>query len=848
MSRLLLRSGLRSLLRHPWQIGLAALGVALGVAVVVSIDVANRSAERAFDLSTEAVAGRATHQVLGGPTGLPESVYRALRVELGVREAAPVVEGDVAAPAFPGRAFRLLGVDPFAERPFRPYLDPAGPDLEVGPLLTRPGAAVLAAGTAAELGLDPGDTVALRVGAERRAVTIAGLLEPADEMSRRALESMIVVDIATAQEVLGAAGRLSRIDLIVPDGARGEALLARIRDALPPGAEVVRAEARAEAVEGMTRAFRVNLSALSSLALVFGMFLIYNSMTFSVVRRRTLFGTLRALGVTRREVVALVLGEALVVGIVGTVAGSAAGVALGRGLVALVTRTINDLYFTLSVRGLAVPVAALAKGAALGIGATVLAGLAPAFEATTVPPRAALTRSHLEDRVRRAVPRAATAGAALVAAGAALLALPTAGLGLGFAALFAVLIGAALLTPAATVLLVRGARPVLAALLGLQGGMAARGVVASLSRTAPAIAALVIAISVTVGLGTMIGSFRTTVERWLDRTLQADIYVAAPAGGKGRTEPPLDPALVERLATTPGVAGVTTYRGAVVESEAGAIRLLALRMDPRTRAAFSFLDGDADTVWPAFEAGAVLVSEPFAYRHGLGAGDRLRLRTDRGTVEFPVAGVFRDYGTDQGVVMLSRGTYDRHWDDPAVSSLALFAASGVDVDDLVGRLRDRVGAGQEVLIRSNRALREASLEVFDRTFAITAVLRLLAFVVAFIGVLSALMAVQLERARELAVLRAQGLAPGELWRLILGQTGLTGLIAGILSIPLGVAVAAVMVFVVNRRSFGWTIDLVLSPEALGQAVGIAVVAAVLAGLYPAHRMAATPPALALREE
>jgi putative ABC transport system permease protein len=213
-----------------------------------------------------------------------------------------------------------------------------------------------------------------------------------------------------------------------------------------------------------------------------------------------------------------------------------------------------------------------------------------------------------------------------------------------------------------------------------------------------------------------------------------------------------------------------------------------------------------------------------------------------------VLAVFYDYSSDRGIIRMPYAAYRAAWDDPAISSLALYAAPGVDVDALVQRLR-AVAAGQgDLIVNANRALREGTLAVFDRTFAITSVLQALATIVAFIGILSALMALQLERARELAMLRANGLTPGQLWGVVLTQTGLMGLTAGLLAMPLGLALALVLVYVINRRSFGWTLDLSLDPSLFVQALLVAGIAALLAGIYPALKMSRTSPALALREE
>ena len=860
MSRVLWRASLRYLLRHPWQMGLSFVGVALGVAVVVAIDLANTSAQRAFLLSTDSVVGRATHQIVGGSRGIPEDIFRAVRIEAGVRLAAPVVEGDVAAPDYPGRTFRVLGVDPFAEAPFRPYLaglNSRGQTALVS-FLTRPATAIMSYGTGRELGLGlagdkatqgPADQLTVRAGGVRQRLSIIALLEPADALSRRALDSLLVTDIATAQELLGLTGRLSRIDLMIPAGEVGRDELAKIRAVLPPGAEVRSAAARSQSVAQMTRAFSLNLSALSLLALIVGMFLIYNTMTFSVVQRRSLIGALRVVGVTRREIFSLIVAEAALLGLLGTAAGLVLGVALAQGLVRLVTQTITDLYFVVSVRELTISGLGLLKGLGLGLGASLVAALAPALEATATQPRAVLNRSTLEARSQRVLPWAAVAGVCLMLVGAGLLLLPSRDLILSFGGLFTIFLGCVLVTPVAVVGLLRVVQLLIGTRTDIVGRLCIRSVLASLSRTAVAIAALMVAVSVTVGVGIMIESFRQTVAYWLENALQADIYIAPPSLVSRWNEGSLDPAVVARLSAAPGVEAVSTYRRVSVESPTGRVQLVALRLNVDRYSAYRFVEGRPEVVWPAFETEhTVIVSEPYAYHHRLGMGGAVRLRTDRGVHDFRVAGIFADYGSDRGLVMMSRRTYEQFWHDRGVSSLGLWLSPDRDVAAMVASLRRLVGSVQEVELRSNRSLRQASLEIFDRTFTITSVLHLLTTAVAFIGVLSALMALQLEREREFGVLRATGFTPRQVWGLVTAQTGVMGLLAGLLALPVGLMLASVLVFVINRRSFGWTLELEIVPGLLVQAVLLAVLAALLAGVYPAFKMSRTSPALALREE
>ena len=844
---LLQRSSLRYLTRHPWLMGLSVLGVAIGVAVVISIDLANTSAERAFQLSAETVTGKATHQVVGAGESLDDDVDRRLRAEGGVRPSAPVVEG-YATLERGDRTFQVVGIDPFSDAAFRPYLGTGpGGDLDLGTFMTQD-AALLSAPTAEALGLSAGDTLRVQVEGTQHRVRLAGLIRPDDERSRRAVANLLVVDVSTAQRLFDMRGALSRIDLIVPSDD-AETILSRIRSLLPDGARVQRSETRTQTVEQMTRAFELNLTALSLLALVVGAFLIYNTMTFSIVQRRGLIGRLRALGVTKRQIFGLVLGEAAVLGIVGTALGTGLGIVLATGLVQLLAQTINDLYFVVQVSELSITPWVLTKGALLGVGTTLVAALPPAREATNAPVSTVLRRSTQETNVQALAPWLAGAGLGVGALGVLLLVVTEQSILVSYAALLFLLVAAALVTPLAVMGLARAARPVLGRLFGVLGRMAARGVVTSLSRTGVAVAALMVAVAATIGVGLMIDSFRGTVEDWLTQSLQADVYVQPPSLVFRRSTATIDSTVAARLRTLDGVESAYSVRRVSVQARVGPTELVAIEPGPETADVYQFKAGDPAAIWPRFrERATVVVSEPYAYRHDLAIGDTVGLQTDRGRRGFPVEGVYYDYGSDRGVVMMSRSTYERFYDDRGISGLAFYAAEDTSVDALIADMRAATSGLQDVIIRSNRALRETSLRVFDRTFTITTVLRILAIVVAFIGVLSALMALALERRREMGVLRATGMTPPQLGGFVTLQTGLMGAIAGLLALPLGYALAYVLVFVINKRSFGWTLQLSVSPEILLQALALAVGAALLAGVYPAWSMARARPATALREE
>jgi putative ABC transport system permease protein len=292
--------------------------------MMVSIDLANGSASRAFQLSTDAVTGKTTHRIVAGPDGLDEVIYGRLRTELGYSLAAPVVEGYLLAEELGEQPMRLVGVDPFAEPPFRSYFNNTQANFTEGitPFLTNPHSVIISQPLADAYGLALGDSITLDNSGQIDSMQIVGLLEPADDAAQRALSGLIFSDIATAQEILEMPGRLSHIDLIIND----ERQIERISEILPAGATVETAAARSNAVLQMASAFELNLTALSLLALVVGMFLIYNTVTFSVVQRRKLFGILRALGVTGQQLFRLILAEAAVLSLIGAIIGVGAGV------------------------------------------------------------------------------------------------------------------------------------------------------------------------------------------------------------------------------------------------------------------------------------------------------------------------------------------------------------------------------------------------------------------------------------------------------------------------------------------------------------------------------------------
>ena len=831
------RASLSYLLRHPWQLMLALLGVAIGVAVIVAVDLANSSARKAFLLSMDAVTGEATHQIIGGPAGVDETVYADLRVEHGLRSIAPIVEGTVRTDE---RRLTLLGVDAFAEGELRTFttdasVDEGGSDAEslFRSLLIEPGAAVASIATAQRLGLEIGDEFELTAYGMPQSARLIALFDDGG-----AIDDLLVVDIATAQVWLGMTGRLTRIDVRL----EGEPAIEQLESILPAGTRLLSAAARTRTTADLSNAFMTNLTAMSLLALLVGLFLIFNSVSFSVLQRRPLIGVLRALGFTRRQLMSMLLIEAALVGAVAALIGVLVGIALGEQLLALVSRSINDLYFRVSVTEVSVEAFTILKGMAAGIGASLIASAVPAIEATSYDPRLAMSRSTLERRARSALPLLAVAGIVTMLVSVLLLAGSGRSLVAGLSAVFMLILGFSLCVP----IFVRAAAQFSSRLAGRYAGAMARmsisGIAAGLSRTAVAIVALAVAVSATIGVSLMVDSFRTSVGEWLEQTLQADIYVGPERGA-------MDPALIADIAALDGVAEVSTSRQTWVEDADGRTQLVAIRMASGSYAGTELLDADPDAVWPDWEANdVVLVSEPYSFHADVGPGDTIALPTESGRQAFRVAATFQSYDVNASAVLMSRSTYDRHYGDPGVDSIGLYLEEGTEVDSVMTAIGIVASGRQSVRAASNASIRDLSLEIFDQTFVITDILYWIAMGVAFIGILSAMLALQLERAREFATLRALGMTPGQVGGLISAQTGVIGLFAGIAAIPLGAGMAWVLIKVINRRAFGWQIDMIVSADVMLTALGFAVLSALLAGVYPAIRAARLRPAVAMREE
>jgi putative ABC transport system permease protein len=821
------RAFLRELARHRVLATLQVLGVACGVAAAVGMSLAARAALSGFSGAVSFLQGAATH-TLQRPAGpFEETLLARLARDPAVRALAPVLDRRLRVGA--GEQVRLLGVDPFLDAAMRPALAlGALPGAEgrrrLTELLTGPPAALIEGGLAAAHALAPGGTLE----------TARGPLRVAGVFGSPAGEPLVVMDIGKAQRLLGVEGVVDRVDLVLGDEAG-------FRRRWADGFLVQSGAEQGATAVAMLEAFRLNLNALSLLALLVGVFLVYNTAMFAVVSRRHDAGVLRSLGAGRGEIATAFCAEVLLLGCAGGALGGALGYGLARLLSGIVGGTISALYFFMRPAPPAWSWLILPAGAGLGCAAGLLGALVPLVDlARTAPVQLLGRRAPRGDDERRAS-AAALAGCALAAASLALIVLPG-GAVAGIVGSFGVLLGLTLLTGRALVALGPALEAILARLGGLPGRMASGFIRRSLGRTAVAAAAFSVALSMSIGLGTLISSFRGSLDAWMRAQINADVYV-------GRAvETTIPESFADEVRALPGVAGLDLYRYAPILFRGRPTHVQAVDAASLERfARFSWVEG-GDEHWAAVRRGAVVVSESFARRFGVRRGERIALAGREGPREFAVEAVFYDYTSEHGVVLMDRAAWLGLSGDRTVNTVGAWLDPGHPAREATAAAIERLAAAQGYPAQRRERLHRGIREVFEATFAVTRSLRALAVVTAFFGIAGALLTLFTERRREFGVFRALGFSSSQ----VAGVTLLEGVGLGLASFALsavsGTVVAVLLIRVINLRSFHWTVFFHPAWATYALAAAIAVGASLAAAAYPAWLVHRTYPQIQLREE
>ena len=848
----------RTVRRHRMLAIFNVLSIALGIAVYLAIRIANESATRAFSGGIDLVAGKSHVEVRGD---VDETLWPKIAALPGVNGVTALTESIAVLPEWPGEYLRLTGIEVISGAAFRTFELRAGAGrFDIERWMGTPNGVAVTRDFAARRGVREGSKLTAEVNGRTVKLEVLALLDPPEDAplpdSRFA-----VMDIGWAQELLDRPGRVDSLQMLLADPAHPRGITAQIAE-LAPGMQVGPPRQRSEQVGKMLAAFQLNLSALSMVSLLVGVFLIHNTLWTSVARRRVHIGVMRAIGLPAWKVRAIFLGEALLYAILGILLGAAGGVLLAQKLSGAVGQTVTALYTLVNVERLWLEPAQFAVASIYGVTAALLGAWGPAAEASRVETVDALRRgtgSRRDGDSARGWWRWAlvSAGLAALCAWRALAAGPA---WLAFGAALFVLIAASLFAPA----VIQGAADMSriwmklsSALGGVKGAgesvmlLAARRLVRGLRRNTITVAALATAVAMYVALVVMTHSFRHSLEAWIGRGIVADIFITPAANESLGMTSFLPQAAVDWLRARPEVAAADTYRETSVPllspTGGGTVSLVAI--DGVYRDNLTFIEGDGNAAMQrVFSGDAVVVTEPFSRKFRVHTGDRLTLATPRGPLEVAIAGVYADYSRDHGAVVMSKPVFLRHWEDARVMSAAIYLKPGSNAAAFGETFRTAFAEKGTFAVNTTRMLRERILRVFDQTFAVTHVLRTVAMIVAIAGVFLTITTMVTERRRELALMRALGATPRWVRGLVLAEAGLLALLASLLGVEAGVPLAMVLTWVVNPAFFGWTIQLDIPWSSLAWTPLWILAAALVAAWWPARLASNEGIAEALHEE
>lgn len=830
---------LRYVRAHAVRSLMTAFAVATGVAVTFAIDVANATAIASFASSVNVIANRVNLQVLGVGRGFDERVLLRVQREPGVESAQPVVEGEVALEDG-SEILHVLGMD-VTRQEVTPQAARQPFDLDA--FVNRRGI-VIGERVARARGLKAGSLLRGYVGARRVVLSVAAVV-PAGVSAD---SGVAFVDVATAQELFDRVGRLDRIDVIA-DPARLNAVRRDLSTTVPPPARVIEPRVRTGEIGTMLQSFQLNLAALGFVALVVAMYLTYNAVAIAVVQRRAEIGTLRAMGARRRTIFALFLGEGVLYGVAGSVLGVFAGMLLARYSVAAETQTVSSLFVGSHADAPVYALPSFIKACAAGIVAAALSAVAPALDAASTPPARTMRSLPGYERSHRGafLPVAALAcgvAAVFAARAPAISGLPV----FGYASALLIIAAGSLFSPLAltgVAAVLRRAMPQRApVLLGLSALRTSR------SRFGVAMASLMVAVAMTVAIATLVTSFRTTVAAWAGEALRADLYVGMPGAVDASSQGYFSEHTVARLKRLRAVAAVDTYRGFSIPFRGRIVQLGASDFASMVRRPKLRLLGDArisDVARAVRSTAGAVVSDAFVNRFGARPGDAIEISTPSGPARLTIVAEYNDYSTSEGTILIDRTLFSRLFHDRSIDSIAVYVRPGTDLASARAQIV-RGLAPLTVNVSTNRELRGFVLQVFDHTFAITSALYTIAIAVAVLGVVVTFVALVLERRVEFALMRYVGLRVRELRELILVQAGVVGVLAGILGVAVGIALSFVLIFLINRQSFGWLIELRVPWGSYLEAVVLVTAGALAASLIPSAVAARIRASEALRSE
>jgi putative ABC transport system permease protein len=852
MLRLLRMLSWRHVQRHRLRTSLTFFGVVLGVAVVVAIAVVNRSLTTSFQSTIDQIAGKAVLQVSNAESGISEGLFPIVRDTAGVKDAAAAVEGFLPVLGAPGERLYLYGVDLLTDFGVRDhqFAESSFAFEQALDFIAQPDSIALTESFSRRLNLPPGATITVAASSGRETLTVRALLKE-EGAARVFAGSFALMDLPVAQRLLGKDGKLDIIDITVEAGEAIEAVRERLKSRVAGAAEVERPRKRGEQIELLLTSFRVGLFFVSLIALFVGFFLIYNTVSVSVMQRKREIGTLRCLGMRRGELLRFIVFEALLLAICGSIAGSVLGWALARAALVAVGETVQNLFslMDLATGGLTAWEIGLALGS--GVAVATLAALHPALEAVQISPLENARQAPWTPGTPSGRSWANRLGtlcfllAPVFLLASPGLAGPVQRFSLGVAGMLMFLLGIAFFCPALIKYAVKAFRQSALLFPGLsrvEARLASDSLCRNPARSGITVATMVISLAAIFTIAAFVNSVRGSLLAWVDQMVTADLIVSSGARTAGPKNVPIREDPLPGLKSVPGVKVVdlyrlvrSTYQGQPILVESFSARESA---DVRT---LPMIAGDgARALRDMGEGRGVVVSESFHSKFGTRLGDSIELPTPSGVIVFKVLGVYVDYSSDAGSVLIDRALYKKYWRDELVDAFDLWLDPGADQPQVIQKIREDYGEKYQLFISTHRELRDAVVRIMEQSFVVNYAVEIVAVVVAIFSVINTLLASILDRTREIGMLRAIGATRSQISRIIVMEAGGMGLLGGLLGIFAGTIMSYHHVVYNTKMLTGWTFQFYYPYDIAALSLAASVILCVVAGYGPAKQAAATP--------
>ncbi len=844
---------LRPLLRDPFRTFITILGVAIGVSVFLSIQLANHQTLSSFRESVDLVLGRADAVIYAEGTSFDEKYFRNLSPLRKWIKPYPIIEG-YGVETKSNEVVEILGTDLLQDSGIRDYSLKTNQKGLAGliSLILDPASIILPEKFIPNTQFKPGEKIQFLINGKETELNINAVLE--NKGIAKALNgNFALMDIAGAQKTFNKIGKLDRIDIEFLGDKNFDRMKEKISKTLPEFLRVDRPERKTQQVEKMLRAFQYNLSALSFVALLVGLYLIYNMISLSVVRRRMEIGTLRALGATPLLIASIFLLEAGVIGTVGSFLGIWFGYYLAQFSLDAVALTINNLYVPTNVAEVSFHPDQMGPYFLMGIGLSFISAIIPAYDAATTSPNIVMRRGSYDLKIFRGNKKLTHYALIVLLLAGFCSSLPPINNFpyFGFLAVFLIILGISFLAPSALLLTRDLSKGLCRRWFQGEGLLASLNLAQNVGRNSIAVSSLAIAFMMVISMSIMVHSFRQTVVVWIEQTLRADLFVRAASGKNIDYQYTLPIDKVNALKQIQYVKGVDLFRTINISYNDEPAILgsgdfealskfgnLVIKEGPPTEELAKLMVGQ----------NRAIISEAFSVKHKIKTGDQISLPTPSGKMDLAIVAIYYDYSQERGYVIIDRQTYLKNFHDPNVNSFVVYLNDKSKLPEARKEIIQTIGNSDKILVRSNSELKKEVLNIFDKTFAITYSLELIGIGVAVLGLFNTLISLIIERRREIGILRFVGAFKGQIKKMILIEAGLLGWIGSLFGLVAGILVSYLLIFVINKQSFGWTIQVFFPYEFIIIATLLFWVIACSAGWYPSKIATQQNPKEAVRAE